>query len=362
MPARSIASYIARPGVSTLMPIGGGGSPAPEENPPVNTVAPVISGTGIVGQTLTSTTGTYTGDEPITLSYQWKRGITNVGTNSNSYTLVTGDAAANITCDVTATNAAGSVTTTSNAIGPIFDADAATYIAAVEAPTADNQALEAGVRLAINDFVIGMKADGNWTPTKAACILKGARTLAGALVPLVGPAPTNIGPFVSGDYGRKTGLTSSGTKELDTNRPANADPQDNMHRLVYVTSRLLATERYISSSTLTVDTVLGSTTGFRARANSGTIVTHGTGTTVPSVIGVSRASSANYDWQGLGQSGNQVNASTSQAVSDVFVFSSGASSYGAFGCCYYSVGEAVNLGQIETRVATLSAAINAAIP
>ncbi len=48
--------------------------------PPSSIVAPVISGTAIVGQTLSSTTGTWLGTLPITYSYQWKRGVTNVGT------------------------------------------------------------------------------------------------------------------------------------------------------------------------------------------------------------------------------------------------------------------------------------------
>jgi hypothetical protein len=246
-----------------------------------------------------------------------------------------------------------------NAIGPILDADAATYIAAVEA--ADTESLEAGVRTAINDFVIGMKADGNWTPTKAACILKGARTLAGALVPLVGTAPTNIGPFVSGDYGRKTGLTSSGTKELNTNRAGNADPQNNNHRLVYTTSLLTGTPRYISGAQAN-DSVVGNTTGFRARSHNGTLDVLGSGTTVPSLVGISRGSGTEYDWRGLGQSGTQSTASSTHASANVFVFSSGGANYGAYPAIYYSVGEVVNLGQIETRLATLSAAIDAAIP
>jgi hypothetical protein len=41
-----------------------------------------------------------------------------------------------------------------------FDADAKTYITAVE--TSDGQDLEPGVRAAINDFVVGCKADGIW--------------------------------------------------------------------------------------------------------------------------------------------------------------------------------------------------------
>ena len=70
-----------------------------------------------------------------------------------------------------------------------YDTDAGNYIQAVEA--ADGQALEAATRQAINNFVVGCKQDGIWSAIKASCILAGARTLNGALVPLVGTAPTN---------------------------------------------------------------------------------------------------------------------------------------------------------------------------
>jgi hypothetical protein len=70
-----------------------------------------------------------------------------------------------------------------------FDADAAAYLRAVEA--ADGQALETPVKRAVDDFFKGCKADGTFSALKAACLLCGARTLAGALVPLVGTAPTN---------------------------------------------------------------------------------------------------------------------------------------------------------------------------
>ena len=69
------------------------------------------------------------------------------------------------------------------------DPDAAAYVLAVQA--ADNEALEGGVVNAITDFVVGCKSDGIWDAIKASCILAGARTLNGALVPLVGTAPTN---------------------------------------------------------------------------------------------------------------------------------------------------------------------------
>ena len=98
--------------------------------------------------------------------------------------------------------------------GAAFDPDAATYIAAVEA--ADEQELEPGVKQAIDGFVTGCKADGIWDAIKASCILAGARTLNGALVPLAGDTPTNFN-FVSADYDRVTGLKGDGsTKYLNS--------------------------------------------------------------------------------------------------------------------------------------------------
>ena len=83
---------------------------------PVNTVLPVVSGTNFyVADVLTTTDGTWTGT-PTSFSYQWKRGVTNIGTNANTYTLVSADAGTNITCVVTATNATGSTPATSNII------------------------------------------------------------------------------------------------------------------------------------------------------------------------------------------------------------------------------------------------------
>jgi hypothetical protein len=83
---------------------------------PTNSVAPVISGTPLVGEVLTTTTGTWAGIPTPTYAYQWKRGVTNVGTNATTYTLVAADAGQSITCVVTATNAGGSANATSNAL------------------------------------------------------------------------------------------------------------------------------------------------------------------------------------------------------------------------------------------------------
>jgi hypothetical protein len=53
-----------------------------------------------------------------------------------------------------------------------IDTDAANYAMRVEA--ADGEPLEADVFSAINDFVLGCKADGIWDAIKASCILAGA--------------------------------------------------------------------------------------------------------------------------------------------------------------------------------------------
>jgi hypothetical protein len=66
---------------------------------------------------LTTTDGTWTGTSPITFSYQWKRGGVSIGgATSSTYTLVAADSSANITCEVTGTNVAGSVSANSNTI------------------------------------------------------------------------------------------------------------------------------------------------------------------------------------------------------------------------------------------------------
>jgi hypothetical protein len=135
------------------------------------------------------------------------------------------------------------------------DADAVAYIAAVEA--ADGQVLETATRMAINSFVKGCKADGIWPAIKASCILAGARTLTGALVPLVGAAPTNVN-FVSGDYNRKTGIVGDGsTKYLNLNRTPNDDPLNSVHISTYVNSVSSIAERdYIGSNNTAVSPIV----------------------------------------------------------------------------------------------------------
>ena len=88
---------------------------------PVNSVAPVISGTAERGETLSSTTGTWSGVGTITYSRQWKRdGLDIFGATSTTYVLVEADDNTFVTCLVTATDSEGSRSKISNTLGAVL--------------------------------------------------------------------------------------------------------------------------------------------------------------------------------------------------------------------------------------------------
>ncbi len=87
---------------------------------PINTVAPVVSGTATRGQTLSTTNGTWTGAPTPTFTYQWQRAGSNIGSaTSSTYTLVTADVGNAIRCVVTATNVVAAVSANSNATAAV---------------------------------------------------------------------------------------------------------------------------------------------------------------------------------------------------------------------------------------------------
>ena len=131
--------------------------------PPTSLTSPVIFGSGVVGQTLSTTNGTWSGTLPITFTYQWNRnGSIIVGATNNTYTLVTADASTSIDCTVTATNAGGFASSTSNAISVAAagDADANAFIAAAAITDTTQKA-------AIDKLVVDLKGYGIWTKMKA---------------------------------------------------------------------------------------------------------------------------------------------------------------------------------------------------
>jgi len=111
---------------SLLLPSGGA---AQAQALPVNTGEPQILGPPVVGRTLTSTTGTWSGTTPLTFAYQWVRcpkdggrpdgsncGVISGGTTS-TYVVRNADIGFRMRVRVTAKNSSGSATVASNPTG-----------------------------------------------------------------------------------------------------------------------------------------------------------------------------------------------------------------------------------------------------
>jgi hypothetical protein len=233
------------------------------------------------------------------------------------------------------------------------DADANTYLLAVE--SADGQELESGVISAVESFITGCKSDSIWSALKASCILAGARTLSGALVPLVGTAPTNNN-FVSADYNRKTGLKgNASTKQLNSNRNNGAEPQNSKHLVAFMSQMGSAGLIGAHSSSQILE---GSPLVY-PRINGATSLT---GAYALGLIGASRGSSASVTYRNNGTTTLLSYPSSSPVALNIAVFSRLNASFTSARLSFYSIGENLDLALLDTRVSNLMTALSAAIP
>jgi hypothetical protein len=247
---------------------------------------------------------------------------------------------------------------------PAWDADALDYIGRVQ--SADAQKMELPVRVAIDRFVQGCKADGIWSAIKASCILAGARTLSGALVPLVGTAPTNFN-FVAGDYNRKTGLLGDGsTKYLSSNRNNNADPQNSNHNAAWVSTAhsLPVNGQYLGTGignpgTNNLAHSISPVTSFTRNRSAASFDSF---KIALGLFGHSRNSASAYTARvnGVTTTLNVVSATPENAIVDVF--RRGTGNYANARLAFYSIGESLDLARLDARVAQLIAELGAAIP
>ncbi len=89
-------------------------------NAPSVTVPPAISGQAVVGKTLTATTGTWVGTQPISYTFKWQSCTSNLsscpgnGATGNTYTVAAGDVGKRIRVKVIAKNSAGQTPGLSN--------------------------------------------------------------------------------------------------------------------------------------------------------------------------------------------------------------------------------------------------------
>jgi hypothetical protein len=96
-----------------------------EGGEPASASAPTISGSAVVGSTLTSETGTWVGVQPITYSYRWLRcdregnACKSTGKTAKTYKVVQADSGRRLRVGVIATNSAGSGDAFSTATDPV---------------------------------------------------------------------------------------------------------------------------------------------------------------------------------------------------------------------------------------------------
>ena len=246
--------------------------------------------------------------------------------------------------------------------GSVIDADALAYIAAVEA--VDGQSLELATRLAINTFIKGCKSDGIWNAIKASCILAGARTLSGSLVPLRGTAPTNNN-FVSGDYNRKTGLIGNGTtKYLNSNRNSNADPQNSFSISTYLTQAATTGITIGAGAGNAGASTIGGVTG--STRNRSSVIDTNNLSGFTGLGGASRSSSLAYVRRFDNSNSTITRTSETPFNGNFAIFctliSGSPNTISNARISSYHIGESLDLALLDSRVSTLMTDLTSAIP
>ena len=265
---------------------------------------------------------------------------------------------------------------------PAYVQDYLDRVTAADVAAGNTSGLELGVTDAASSFlqdlvsVFYLGVSGNVisqaaSVIKAMPIMAGARTRAGALVPVVGLAPTEFGTTSGWNYNRKTGLAANGIDNyLDSNRANNADPQDSQHQAAYCSTY----------STAALQGIMGDLSGANAglsymytSGNSGLIASNRCGELGSNVtpnnstlVGTNRAVSGSYSRRINGSTTTISDTSLTPTTGNIHIFrlnrTSGNFLYGAHRIAFYSIGESLNLPLLEARVTTLINAYAAAIP
>ncbi|MGO9789017.1 MAG: C1 family peptidase [Solirubrobacteraceae bacterium] len=139
---------------------------------PINSAVPVATGNLRPGQTLSATTGTWSGTGA-SYAYQWQRSTNNGSTwspiaraVSSTYVELTADVNASLRVSVTATNSYGSNTAYSAAVGPVSGAPYSTVAPGVRGTQRQGQKLTASA--------------GTWSPAATSYAYQWQRSVNGA--------------------------------------------------------------------------------------------------------------------------------------------------------------------------------------
>jgi hypothetical protein len=179
---------------------------------PVNSAAPAITGTAKDGQTLTSSTGTWTGTTPLTYARQWRR-CDSAGANcadiagatGTTYALTGLDVGSTVRVVVTASNTAGSAPATSAATAVVTTAPPAN----TAAPTISGTAKEGQLLSA---------STGTWTGSAAITYTYQWQscTSAGASCAAISGATLSTYRLAAADVGRTVKVSVTATNGVGT--------------------------------------------------------------------------------------------------------------------------------------------------
>jgi hypothetical protein len=248
----------------------------------------------------------------------------------------------------------------------VATAETLAWIAAVEA--ADGQQLE-------DSALEPMVTLANWRiPLGGVCLpMCGARTLAGALVPMVGPAPTGVN-LVPGDYSRVNGIAGDGTtKSVNTGYNHNASGQNSFHGFVNASANPGGAGYYFGAGA----TEAGATQVGRFTSSANWVTRCQVSTSIGVIsfsvtelglIGVIRETSLGYRLRVGAGSENLVVPSQAPLNNNLIVFARGtaavAANHIAATLNFYSFGAGISTtieSEFVTRVGTFTAAIAAAL-
>lgn len=265
-----------------------------------------------------------------------------------------------------------------------IDPDVINYVTAVE--TADGAPLEQEVVTAFEAFIIECKIAGIWDKIGTGCILAGARTLAGAMVPIKGSFIPTLSQ-TGFDYVRKTGFGGS-TFSINTNYPNLTNAISNRHLSAYITEPDTTYSVYDPAAAVTIN---GNT--HRAIIAAGTTWSYGgtllslltqKGTyaghvaqqettlfstqqpyNVGGLVAAARSNSANFQVRANGVTETFVSGARTQSMpgNSYIIRPDGVHSFGRSNAriSFYSMGESLDLSILDARVTKLMTTLSTVI-
>lgn len=262
---------------------------------------------------------------------------------------------------------------------PAYVQDYLDRVTAADVAAGDSSGLEVGVTDAVSAFMqdlvsislLGVSANvisQAASVIKAMPIMAGARTRAGARVPVVGPTPTEFGTAGGWNYNRKTGTQGNGTDNyLLANYAYPSGLQSNCHAAAWESgstttghyfgavdssnwgtfiATLNKVSRHYNPSTSTFSPATFGTTGFQ---------------------GVSRSSASSYSYRSaVGGTRTASIISTPINLPSFAVFARNKPTtpdlFSNTRLAFYSFGESLDLALLDARVTALITAFGVAIP